>query len=194
MSSSNSSSSGSNGSNGGGSSNSNSKSSSTSHVAYDGNEESNVVEPAGLNQSNSRSRLLLKAYKEKMTILENVREQRNKNAKKIKSNTPVRAIDRKKIHKVENHWWEKAPCLAGEAMNSSQAKLSNVENFSQIVRDRVLDKVHDSNNYGEYCHDPLKARKLLMNLSYRDLTIPGRAADFRTGVEWRLMLRPSLSK
>ena len=72
--------------------------------------------------------------------------------------------------------------------------ISDVDSFSPVVRDRVLQKVKDSNNFGEYCHDPIKARRLLMNLSYSDLTIPGRAADFRTGVEWRLMLRPSLPR
>ena len=140
----------------------------------------------------SRGRLLLEAYKEKMAALDSIRIHREKTKRKIKNNTPVRIIDRSKIFKIEDHWWDKKPTLAGENMNSSQARLSDVDKFSRVVRDRVLKNVKDQNNFGEYCHDPIKARKLLMNLSYRDLTIPGRAADFRTGVEWRLMLRPNI--
>ena len=142
----------------------------------------------------SRSKLILRAYKEKMAALDSIRTSKENTQRKIKSNTPVRRIDRNKIHKIDDHWWEKPPTVAGESMNSSQARLSDVEGFSQSVRDRVLHKVKDQDNFGEFCHDPIKARKLLMNLSYRDLTIPCRAADFRTGVEWRLTLRPNLSK
>ena len=151
-------------------------------------------EESGTKQG-SRGKMILEAYKEKMAALDSIRIHKEKTrSKKIKNNTPVRVVDKDKIYKIEDHWWEKKPTQAGESMNSSQARLSDVDKFSQVVRDRVLQKVKDQNNFGEYCHDPIKARKLLMNLSYRDLTIPGRAADFRAGVEWRLMLRPTLPK
>ena len=178
-----------------GSSNATTTSSSSSGGMYTverSEEEEEEEEEAGNRQS--RSKLILEAYKEKMAALDSIRINKERSKRKIKMNTPIRKIDRNKIYKVNDHWWEKKPSIAGEGMNSSQARLSDVDNFSPVVRDRVLRKVNDGNNFGEYCHDPLKARRLLMNLSYSDLTIPGRAADFRTGVEWRLMLRPSLPR
>ena len=139
--------------------------------------------------SSSRSELLLAAYKEKLAILEAVTCSRAKAKRKIKPNAPIRPIDPTKVPKIADRWWDKPPCIAGEQMNSSQSRLSDPSNYTENKRRNLDfdDKVDE--HLGDFCRNPLKARILLLNNSYSDLTIPTRAADFRTGVEWRLQLR-----
>ena len=144
-----------------------------------------------LTKSPSRIKVLLEAYKDRKAKLDNLKlEDESRLERKITSKTPVRYVDKTKIPKIGDRWWNKEPTIAGETMNSSQARLSQVDHFT-VIRKQRFDHT-ESNITGDFCDDPSKARKLLMNLSYRDLTIPKRSQDFRTGVEWRLTLRPNI--
>ena len=142
--------------------------------------------------SSSRSRLLLDAYKEKQAILEAITASRVLNRKKIKPNDPVRSVDPTKVPKIDDRWWEKTPTVAGELMNASQTRLSDPSLFTEIKRRSLNLGLNADEHIGDFCRNPLRARILLMNNSYKDLTIPTRAADFRTGVEWRLQLRQGM--
>jgi hypothetical protein len=167
-------------------SNSSSSSSSSSSSINRGNNSATLTP--------SRSKLLLEAYKEKMSILKTVRVARKEIAsKKIAPNTPVRYVNKKKIPKVDERWWEKNPTIAGEAMNSSQNKLSSQENFTEIMRMHLDSQVRYQNT-GDFCDESSKARArvLLMNSTYSELNTPQRSADFRSSVEWRLQLRPKM--
>lgn len=74
-------------------------------------------------------------------------------------------------------------------MNKAQEKLSNNRYFTHSYRIK-----HNSGNaaedyQGDYLPNPLKATKLLQSTSYNALTIPGRAADFKSEVTFRMSLR-----
>jgi hypothetical protein len=85
--------------------------------------------------------------------------------------------------------------LAGEGMNPTQARLTRVENYPSTYRKKLVPPHRDGAvvNEGDFCSAPIKARNLLMNKTYRELTIPNRSNDFRTEVEWRLLLRDTLN-
>lgn len=138
---------------------------------------------------NKNNKMLIQAYIDRKAYIDKVK--RESVPFKITSKTPVRSHDISKIPKVNQRWWTKSPTVAGEAMNKSQEKLSALENFTEITKRRY--EHTDTNVTGDFCDDPRRARKLLMNRSYSALTIPKRAADFKNEVEWRLSLRPNLS-
>lgn len=66
-------------------------------------------------------------------------------------------------------------------------KLSSQENFPSIFK-KKFDREYNS-IAGDYYHDPRKCIDMLKNRSHGELTIPGRAADFKSEVQWRMQLR-----
>jgi hypothetical protein len=94
-----------------------------------------------------------------------------------------------KIHS-DDKWWKKGPTVAGDGSNATQRRLAEADNFTGISK-----QLWDSNNKtymndeGDYCVQPMRARNMLINHSYKELTIPGRAGDFKNEVEWRLNFR-----
>ena len=87
-------------------------------------------------------------------------------------------------------WWEKRPTIAGEACNERQGRLCEVESFTGLYKRRFdPSKAAMRAVSGDYCADPLGAERMLQSKTCAELTIPGRAADFRTEVEWRMRLR-----
>jgi hypothetical protein len=80
---------------------------------------------------------------------------------------------------------------SGNSYNMSPSKvhqrLSSHENFPKGYKNKL-----DENSVtvsGDYIQDPRKAMSLLKSSSHCELTIPGRAADFKSEVHWRLLLR-----
>ena len=144
-----------------------------------------------ITSSSSRNKIFAEAYKSrKMLLDENGKMNEIRASNKIKSSTPLRDVDRSKIYHVKNKWWSKDPTLAGEGMSRTQKKLSKPENFTTVTKSRF--EHTDISVSGDFCSDPSKATRMLMSNSYSDLTIPTRAADFNSGVEFRLSLRPNL--
>ena len=103
---------------------------------------------------------------------------------KEKKRTKARA------HAHAHKWWEKRPTISGEACNDAQGRLCEVESFTGLYRRRFdPSKAAMRAVSGDYCADPLGAERMLQSKTCAELTIPGRAADFRTEVEWRMRLR-----
>jgi hypothetical protein len=71
---------------------------------------------------------------------------------------------------------------AGEACNSTQDRLARPENYPTAYMQKRHPPSSAYKNQGDYCTVPRMASKLLLNTSSSDLTIPGRATDFRTEV------------
>ena len=87
-----------------------------------------------------------------------------------------------------NQWWKKAPTQAGEAANTCQKKLSEVENFTGIYKHRFVDQgVSLGMNYDL----PEESLKLLRTTFRSDVNIPARSLDFASEINWRLSLRPN---
>lgn len=72
-------------------------------------------------------------------------------------------------------------------------RLSSEEAFTTNYSNKIHHTHMKDSHSGDYLEDPRAAAKLLMNSSYSDLTIPGRAADFSSTVEWRMQLRSNLN-
>lgn len=66
-------------------------------------------------------------------------------------------------------------------------KLYSQESFPDIYKKKFDESIHDV--AGDYADDPKKVMNLLKNRSYAELNIPGRAADFKSEVAWRMQLR-----
>jgi hypothetical protein len=71
-------------------------------------------------------------------------------------------------------------------------RLSSEETFTANYANR-MHGTHINGHSGDYFDNPLKVSKMLMNSSYSDLTIPTRAQDFSSSVEWRTQLRSNLN-
>ncbi len=99
--------------------------------------------------------------------------------------SPVRHVER-----TQDTWWKKHPTLAGEGQTPVQQKLSSPETFTGMYKARFEPpEVVPFSVTGDLVSNPRRAMKLLRFTAPKDLTIPTRACDFRTEVEWRLMLR-----
>ena len=85
-------------------------------------------------------------------------------------------------------WWEKQPTIAGEHCTAAQKYLADKPNFTGIYRRRFSRNSMRAIS-GDYCADPMRAERMLQSHTCAELTIPGRAADFRSEVEWRMRLR-----
>ena len=138
--------------------------------------------------------MILDAYITRKTLLDENEKVRIANkAKKITSKTPIREVDISKVPIVKNKWWNKQPTIAGESMTTTQGKLSKIENFTFISRSKYEHSARNiAGDFLDTSKDPSKARLMMLNRSYSELTIPTRSADFNSGVEWRLSLRPDL--
>lgn len=94
-------------------------------------------------------------------------------------------------------------------MNPTQRRLASLESWPAAYKRRVMHQPPEpfgnqhhhqhaqagqpnAASEGDFCSVPIKARNLLMNKNYSELNIQGRAGDFRSEVEWRLLLRDSL--
>ena len=82
--------------------------------------------------------------------------------------------------------------MAGERCNETQRRLCEVNNFTGMYKKRFDERARHLPT-GEVCENPIRAIRLLNSTSLDKLTIPARAGDFRTEVEWRLQLRPQLN-
>lgn len=92
----------------------------------------------------------------------------------------------------DDQWWRKSPTIAGEAQTSAQQRLSSPESFTGMYRKRfepATEPIAAHNVSGDIVTNPRRAMTLLKDTAPKDLTIPTRACDFRTEVEWRLSLR-----
>lgn len=85
------------------------------------------------------------------------------------------------------------PVYAGELCNPTQEKLANLQSFTGQYKVRFNPDQGSSLNNGDYCSRPIDAIRMLNSTSHKDLTIPTRAGDFKTEVEWRLSLRPQFN-
>jgi hypothetical protein len=97
-----------------------------------------------------------------------------------KTHSPIRLHNRQQNHPHKKHH----PNLYD--------RLSSEEAFTINYANRVHG-THLDGHSGDYFDNPLKVSKMLMNSSYSDLTIPGRAQDFSSSVEWRTQLRSNLN-
>lgn len=76
----------------------------------------------------------------------------------------------------------------------AQQRLSQVDSFTGAYKTRFDDNDKKYADFaGDYAKNPRQASKILVNRSSSELTIPGKSADFRTEVTWRLQLRPNLN-
>ena len=86
-------------------------------------------------------------------------------------------------------WWDKNPTIAGEGLTPVQERLSQLDSFTGMYK-RRFDQGDDAYPVtGDLCQNPKRAIRLLKDRSRHQLTIPKRACDFRSEVEWRLTLR-----
>jgi hypothetical protein len=158
-----------------------------------------------LSRDSSRENALLAAYKLKQEIKETTPVQEKLNpllaSPKAKSFLRVsgckevqlfqKSISPAKLRSMENdsnhelHRHRHHPA-AYERLSSQEAFTTN---YSNKIHHTHMKDYHS----GDYCEDPLQVSKMLMNSSYADLTIPGRAADFSSTVEWRMQLRSNLN-
>jgi hypothetical protein len=81
---------------------------------------------------------------------------------------------------------------AGDLCSPAQQRLSQIDTFTGAYRVRFDKDKRFSDYEGDYAKNPTEAAKILVNRSNAELTIPGKSADFRTEVTWRLQLRPNL--
>lgn len=71
-------------------------------------------------------------------------------------------------------------------------KLAALENFPQVYQKRYCEHHGGGDMFhytGDIADDPRKFVKLLKGTSKDQLTIPGRAADFKDEIAWRMQLR-----
>ena len=95
------------------------------------------------------------------------------------------------ILQTTDKWWDKNPTIAGEGLTPVQSRLSQLDSFTGMYK-RRFDQGEDADIYpvtGDLCQNPKRAIRLLKDRSRHQLTIPKRACDFRSEVEWRLTLR-----
>ena len=97
----------------------------------------------------------------------------------------------KNLISPEDKWWTKKPTIAGEGSNARQERLSDVNLFTGIYKQRFQENNFFMFKEFDYVSDPIAARKILLNTSYATLNSLGRAGDFKNEVEWRLSLRPN---
>mmetsp|Transcript_5739 Transcript_5739/g.15277 ORF Transcript_5739/g.15277 Transcript_5739/m.15277 type:complete len:137 (-) Transcript_5739:78-488(-) len=109
----------------------------------------------------------------------------------------ISELKRRRKPPPEAKWWEKPATKAGEKCTPSQTRLANVSSFTGVYRRRFEpDSRMMKSASGDICKCPAKAQRLLSGHSASDLQSllrPGRAADFRAEIEWRMQLRPSLA-
>lgn len=100
---------------------------------------------------------------------------------------------REKRVRANDQWWDKKPTVAGESNSPVHSRVSDPSTFTGFYRRRHQaggqHAVHAVT--GDFASHPLEAQNMLLSRSHYQLTIPGRAADFRSEVEWRMDLRPA---
>ncbi len=77
--------------------------------------------------------------------------------------------------------------MSNVGLSAIHNKLNSQENYPLAYKVK-----YDENSLpvsGDYIDDPRKTVKLLQSTPSSKLTIPGRAADFKSEVQWRLLLR-----
>jgi len=104
----------------------------------------------------------------------------------LKSLGPIRDLTTvgKVVPKITDHWWKKKATIAGERCTSRQLRISS--GMTEGLRRSTV--VQQNNDMGDFCDDPRKARKLLLNRSYAELQSTS-TGDFKSEVTWRLGLR-----
>lgn len=159
--------------------------------------------------SPSAKNMYLSAYMKKSELIKGA--DRSLENSPMKITTLARVVDQPEKHtnhkcgavigspnKHSDRWWEMNPRLNRHeteravdvylaTMNPAQKRLSDAKNFTHnynIKRDP-----NHGNAAGDYLDQPLKATKLLQSTAYNQLTIPGRAADFKSEVTFRMSLR-----
>ena len=146
-------------------------------------------------KSSRKMLMLLEAYTARKALVDaNEKVLAANKSKKIMPNAPIREVEKSKIHVVENKWWVKEPCLAGEAMNKTHGRLSDVKKGFTYISKKRLDHSAKlvSGDFLETSSSPQKAKLMMMNRSYSELNIPTRSADFNSSVEFHLSLRSGL--
>ena len=95
---------------------------------------------------------------------------------------------------VKDHWAKQSPpkrdamMYNGLKIMEPGCRLSQQEAFTSNYMNRIKN-THQAGHSGDYVDDPINATRMLKSLACRELTIPGRAQDFSSTVEWRLQLR-----
>mmetsp|Transcript_107343 Transcript_107343/g.149675 ORF Transcript_107343/g.149675 Transcript_107343/m.149675 type:complete len:148 (-) Transcript_107343:114-557(-) len=102
-------------------------------------------------------------------------------------------LKRRQAKTVREKWWEKGPTLPGEGCTPAQRRLADDKahytGVCRLLQATSLSRV--GTHTSDFCtRPPLEASKLLLNRRYDELSIPRRAADFRTETDWRIQLRP----
>jgi hypothetical protein len=87
-----------------------------------------------------------------------------------------------------DEWWRKKPTIAGEGQTPVQRKLAEPDSFTGMYKSRFMYPPEWPPS-GDIVPNPKRAMRILKETPLSDLTIPTRACDFRTEVEWRLSLR-----
>lgn len=93
---------------------------------------------------------------------------------------------------LADKWWEREPSIAGEQCSPTQARLCNPTTFTGMYKRRFEGRHSFTCVSGDYIDEPREAMRMLQGTTYHDLTIPKRAADFKTEVQWRMILRNEL--
>lgn len=68
-------------------------------------------------------------------------------------------------------------------------KLSSIDSFPETYKKRFFHDSGELGGTGDLSDDPRKVINLLRGTSKEMLNIPGRAADFKSEVQWRMQLR-----
>ena len=79
------------------------------------------------------------------------------------------------------------PTVMDPSPNEVHNRLAAQESFPTVYR--VKFDANSSSVAGDYHDNPRKVASLLKSTSNKALNIPCRSADFKTEVQWRLLLR-----
>lgn len=97
--------------------------------------------------------------------------------------------EKRKVRTAIDPWWDAPVSLPGETCTKAQARLAKPETYTGVYRRRF--EPHGMTAVsGDFYSDPRAAQTMLKSLSYQQLTMPKRAADFSAEVSWRMNLRP----
>ena len=159
-----------------------------------------------LSRSASRETALLAAYKHKQDIKESTCKQENPNPllTSPKAKSFLRVSGCKEVQLFQKSISPGKLRLGNDPSGhgthhhhhlhpDAYERLSSEEAFTTTYANKIHHTHMKDYHSGDYAQDPIAVSKMLMNSSYSDLTIPGRAADFSSTVEWRMQLRSNLN-
>lgn len=137
----------------------------------------------------------LSHFKKQQTKMDKMKEEYLEELQKTGRKVPT-YINRHKVRRkliplkptfTSKHTCVKPLIVAGEAMNETQERLAGIGADKNARRISFIAK--NKTDFGELSQDPAAARRMLTNISLKDIDHPDRSSDVRSTIDWRLNLR-----